>query len=237
MNKEKLIVTAILGSFLLIAVFLNLPDKNKLQNTIREDSIQFKEEYENLNDKTAENGEKLYVDISIDQDNPIKYSEFEEIEELITSGTGVIYFGFPECPWCRNAIPILFESAKEAGIDTIYYFNAYSIRDKKHLDENGNVIVDDEGTSEYKKLVELLYDYLDVYDGLKDDSIKRLYFPTVIFIKDGEVIGSHTGTVSTQTDPIKPLNKSEKGKLKDIYLEYMHQISGSMCSVDGDTKC
>ena len=162
---------------------------------------------------------------------------YSDIKNLITSGTGVIYFGFPECPWCRNAVPVLLDAAKESGINTIYYFNALSIRDKKHLDENGQIVVDDEGTEEYKELVELLYEYLDEYGGLNDSSIKRLYFPTVVFVKDGKVIGAHSGTVATQQDPNVILTSNEKNELKSIYSEYMLETLGSICTDKSNSKC
>ena len=44
----------------------------------------------------------------------------EEIFDIL-DGTGIIYFGFPECPWCRNAVPVLLDAAEEVGIEKIYY--------------------------------------------------------------------------------------------------------------------
>lgn len=200
------------------------------------DSVKFKEEYESLNDKTKENSENGYLKVNIDVKNPVKYAEYEEVKEIITNGTGVIYFGFPECPWCRNAVPVLLESAKNTGLDTIYYFNALSIRDKKHLDDNGEIIVDDEGTKEYKELVKLLYEHLDVYEGLNDDSIKRLYFPSVLFVKDGKIIGFHSGTVESQEDPSIGLTEKQKEELKEIYSNYMLETLGTICT-ESSTKC
>ena len=149
----------------------------------------------------------------------------------------MIYFGFPECPWCRNAVPVLIETAKEIGIDKIYYFNALSIRDKKHLNENGKIVVDEEGTEEYKELVDLLYDYLGEYEGLNDSSIKRLYFPTVVFIKNGNILGMHIGTVNTQTDPSEELTTQQIEELKKIYTKYMLEVLGTMCNDEHDLKC
>ena len=72
--------------------------------------------------------------------------------------------------------------------------------------------------------------------GLNDDTIKRLYFPTVIFVKDGKVIGSHSGTVASQTDPSIALNESEHNELKKIYTDYMKTISSNLCT-DSHEKC
>lgn len=233
MDKKKLIVLGICLCLVLGAFYIKNMKRDEL---LEEDSIQFKEEYESLNGKMREATNSEYMRIEISEDNPMKYATYSDIKNLITSGTGVIYFGFPECPWCRNAVPVLLDAAKESGINTIYYFNALSIRDKKHLDENGQIVVDDEGTEEYKELVELLYEYLDEYGGLNDDTIKRLYFPTVIFVKNGKIIGNHSGTVESQTDPSIVLNENEHNELKKIYTNYMKTISSNLCT-DSHEKC
>lgn len=198
-----------------------------------EDEIKFKDEYESLNNKLKSDNKTKYMEVSVEKDNNIVYIDAKKAIELIENGTGVIYFGFPECPWCRNAAPALIEAAKEAGLDRVYYFNALSIRDKKHLDENGNIVTDQEGTSEYYKIVDLLKDKLNSYDGLNDETIKRLYFPTVVFIKDGQLIGLHSGTVESQKDPQIALTESQKSELQNIYSDYIHKVLGDLC----DEKC
>lgn len=230
MKKKNIILSGFLVCILLLAMFMS--DKN----IVDLDSIKFKEEYESLNDKINEKTGSKYLKVSIDEKNPIKYAEYSDVKDIIKNGTGVIYFGFPECPWCRNAIPVLLESAQETGLDTIYYFNALSIRDKKHLDENEEIVVDDEGTKEYKELIEMLYDYVDVYEGLNDESIKRLYFPSVVFVKDGKIVGFHSGTVESQEDASIELNKTQKEELKKIYSDYMLEVLGSICQEDSN-KC
>lgn len=203
----------------------------KIPNSIK-DALKFKDEYESLNDKDNSYGGK-YLSIKISENNVIKYATFEEIIDLIDHGTGVIYFGFPECPWCRNAVPVLLEAAESTGIDTIYYFNAVDIRDQKSLDANGEIITTKEGTKEYKQLLKKLDKYLLPYDGLNDDSIKRLYFPSVYFIKDGVVIGKHIDTVESHTDASKALNEEQKLELKTIYENYMMKVLDSSC----DKEC
>ena len=145
MKNLKILTMALLMIILLSIVFIkNLDNKdNQVDNS---DAIKFKQEYENLNE--VEDGEKTYKTISISEDNPMVYSKYDEIEKIFTDQTGVIYFGFPECPWCRNAVPVLIDAAKEIGIDKIYYFNALKIRDVKTLDENGNIVIEKDGTDE-----------------------------------------------------------------------------------------
>lgn len=222
--KKKIILIITLIMILLIGLFLYIRN----ESTDKTDALKFKEEYESLNGKYDMKNRK-YVGIKIDQNNPIKYAEYDEIIDILDNGTGIIYFGFPECPWCRNAVPVLLEAADELGIDTIYYYNALPIRDKKSLDEKGNIVVEEKGTKEYKKLVKLMYNELPVYEGLNDDTIKRLYFPTVVFVKEGKIMGLHVSTVPSQENPLKPLNRQQHNELKDIYSKYINDVYDILC--------
>lgn len=220
-DKIKIIL---LGILLIITCIVTFIKSNK-----QIDSIKFKNEYESLNNKTNSSG-KEYPTVNINANNIIKYATFKEIEDVLTTKSGVIYFGFPECPWCRNAIEPLLEAASETNLKEIYYFNAYSIRDQKHLDEDGKIITDKEGTEEYKKLIELMYDNLGEYEGLEDKTIKRLYFPTVVFIKDGSINTIHVGTLEDQEDPYTPLTEKQKEKLKNIYKTNILKVIDTSCT-------
>ena len=224
-----LVILAVVSSI----VIYNYFDKNKTNElTITEDEKKFKNEYESLNGKQNASG-KEHPKVDIVEDNGIVYASYNEIKEVITKGTGVIYFGFPECPWCRNAVPMLLQAASNTGLDKIYYFNAKEIRDTKELDENGNVVTTKEGTKEYYELVELLSTVLGEYEGLNDESIKRLYFPTVVFIKDGKIVGCHIDTLPSQTDPRVPLTEEQKAELINIYTDNIIKTLDSVC----DDKC
>lgn len=231
MKKEKLLI--ILGAAMvgLMSVALVLVNKDKI--TKENDALKFKEEYESLNGVIRENG-AAHRTLSIDEKNPMKYSSFEEIKDVLQNGTGVIYFGFPECPWCRAALPVILESAKEVGVDKIYYLNALDSCDKKSLDQEGNLITEKEGTKEYYELVEIMKDHLGEYTGLEDPTIKRLYFPTVVFVKDGKILGLHVSTVDSQIDPRNDLTNEQKNELKNIYITYMSQVLGITCPATGE---
>lgn len=200
--------TVIVGIVLLLTIgtiFLIKKPENK-----------FKKEYESLNGQKNESG-KEYKKISISNDNPVVYSTYEEIFKVL-DGTGIIYFGFPECPWCRNAVPVLLDAAKETGLDKIYYLNNLEDRDILSL-KDGSIITEKESTKDYKKLLDKLKDVVSVYEGLEDESIKRIYFPTVVAVKNGKIISYIEGTVDSQTDPYISLNGKQKEELKEKYIE------------------
>jgi len=202
--------------------FLNKDENPFKDSNAITDNIRFKNEYEELNDETLK--------IEIPKDNPMKYINYDELMDILDSGSGIVYFGFPSCPWCRNAVPVLLDAAKEKNINEIYYFNALEMRDIKELDENGNVITKKEGTKQYEEIVNKLYDYLDVYEGLNDDSIKRLYFPNIFFIQNGNVVANNMATVESQTNPKIPLNNEQYQELKKIYLSGIDKIYNYSCN-------
>lgn len=185
----------------------------------------FKLEYESLN------GKNDYIDVNIPSDNNIVYADYEQIFDIL-DGTGVIYFGYPECLWCRNAVPVLIEAAKEAEVDQIYYLNNNEDRDTKTL-KDGKVVTEKEGTDNYNKLLEKLGDKASTYEGLEDNSIKRLYFPTLVVVKNGEITDYIEGTVDSQKDPQKPLNEKQKKELKDKYTKAMKKLK----TCNQNSKC
>lgn len=230
MSKVKILLLVVLAISSSIFIYNIAKDNNEKEE--QTEALKFKEEYEVYNNTKDASG-KEYVNVSIDKDNIMHYASFAELKELLTSGTGVIYFGFPECPWCRNAVPILVNASNSTGLDKIYYFNASNIRDEKYLDDDGNIVTKKGGTEEYYELVSLLDEVLLAYDGLNDESIKRLYFPMVVFVRDGKIVGTHIDTVSTQTNPRVPLNDEQVKELTNIYVSNIMKVLDDAC----DERC
>lgn len=103
--------------------------------------------------------------------NVFVYRSLDEINKILENGTGVVYLGFPECPWCKGYVPYLNEVAISEHLDKIYYFNI--LNDRKN------------NTSGYKKTAQLLNDYLK-YDN---EGNKRIYVPAVIAVNNGKIVG------------------------------------------------
>lgn len=212
-----------LGKWMLcLAVVLGAAGCGKKEENA--DGLKFKQEYEALNGKESSSG-KEYAILSIPADNPMTYASEEEVIDLLEEGTGIIYFGFPECPWCRSALPELLQAAENRQITKIWYCNNLDHRDTRSLDEQGNVVVEKEGTEEYYRILELLGDHASVYAGLNDESIKRLYFPTVVAVVDGEVQDVHAGTLDSVEDPYVPLTEEQAEELTSRYEELMEKVS------------
>ena len=233
-NKKSKKFLLIRGSILLIVGLISLfcviyfnfikNDTNPFKDSNKiSDALKFKQEYESLNNIIDSDGENQYVNINIDEDNPVVYKSSKEIVEILDNGTGIIYLGFSKCPWCRNAIPVLIDAAEESELDELYYLDIYDMRNELAL-EDGKIITKKEGTTDYLKMVELLNDFLSPYDGLEDESIKRIYAPTVVFVKDGNILGIHEGTVESHTNAKESLNETQYSELKNIYLDGIPEL-------------
>ena len=118
----------------------------------------------------------------VDDDNVYVYKSINEIINVLSKGTGIVYLGFPECPWCQRYVMYL---AKEYNVKEIYYYNIKNARSNN--------------TKEYQKIVEILKDLLP-YD---DNGNKKVFVPTVVFVKNGKVIAldNETSTISDGTTP------------------------------------
>ncbi|MBQ7891250.1 MAG: thioredoxin family protein [Erysipelotrichaceae bacterium] len=191
------------------------------------DAQKFKKEYEALNGQSNDAG-VLHKTIEISENNPMIYATDEEVITMLESGTGIIYFGFPDCPWCRAALPVLLEAAEEELMTKIYYLNNKEQRDTREALETGGSVVTKDGTSEYYRIVNALGEHASVYEGMGDDSIKRLYYPTVVFVHEGEIVGVQVSLASEEgVDPRKDLTSEQWNDLKTIYKEYMRKVKGS----------
>lgn len=203
------------------------------------DALKFKKEYESLNGVEIDGTNYKYPSVEILKDNAVKYVTSEELLEVLDEGTGAVYFGYPNCPWCRSAVPVLIEAANEVGIDNIYYLNVKDERDEIKVKEDGTLEVVKEGTTGYKKLLKRLdsvleeYTLTDIHGKEVSANEKRIYVPLVVFIKEGEIVGYHLDTVSTQKNPFEPLNEEQTNELMDIYINLMHKVVSNVC----DSNC
>lgn len=166
------------------------------------DSIRFKFSYEYINMMEYNNGKK--IEIEIPYDNRIKYLNSKNILTYLKNETGVFYFGYNTCPWCRNVVPVLIDTVKENDIDTIYYVDIHDINLSDIKDE--------------------LFSFLG--DNLRsdEDGKKVLAVPDVYFIKNGNIIGHHLGTVDSYHNPYKEMNDKQKEELASIYLEFIKEM-------------
>jgi thiol-disulfide isomerase/thioredoxin len=237
MNKNQKILLAIIGILIIVSVVIGFLAFKKEKNNTETETNKFKEEYESLNGVVNDDG-YTYPTVNVDVDNPMVYVTEEEVLDILKDKTGVIYFGFPTCPWCRNAVPSLISAAESVGLSKIYYLNILDIRDSLSVNDSGEIVVEKEGTKNYKKILKKLDKILDDYyvtDALGNKvntNEKRLYVPTVVVVKDGEIVDYHMDTVASHIEAgngYAELTKDQREELFDIYTNMFLKIANSSC--------
>lgn len=150
---------------------------------------------------------------SVSKDNVFVYRSKDEIINILEHGTGIVYLGYPECPWCKAYVVLLNEIAKNEGIEKIYYYN---IRE----DRKNN-------TEFYQKVVSILNDYLD-YD---EEGKKRIFVPNVTFVKEGKIIfnDNETSLISEGT-PSEYWTEEKKTLFNEKFRKNINELLDDVCT-------
>lgn len=150
---------------------------------------------------------------SVSKDNVFVYRSKDEIINILEHGTGIVYLGYPECPWCMAYVPLLNEIAKNEGIEKIYYYN---IRE----DRKSN-------TEFYQKVVSILNDYLN-YD---EEGKKRIFVPNVTFVKEGKIIfnDNETSLISEGT-PSEYWTEEKKTLFNEKFRKNINELLDDVCT-------
>ena len=207
-----------------------------------EDALAFKLEHEELNGVPHPDIEdRIFKDMYVSEHNPFRYVEYDEIIELLENGTGIVYFGFPNCPWCRNLVPVLTDAAIEFGVEEILYRNVWYDRNILEL-EDGEIVETRAGHPGYYQVLDILGDLAPAYRGLYDESIRRVFVPAVVFVSNGEIISYYENlpTFQERVDEEElggwlPMNDEEVEELKQTFINYFEILFGDdLCPADGD---
>lgn len=244
-DSKKRIIGIILCLCLIIAIVIRVClDYQKMDRPLNEAEISegtkiFKQEYESLNG-TKNISDQEYLSVNIDENVVVQYKSDEEIVDILNQGTGVVYFGFNTCPWCRSMIETLISSIKDSKVIDFYYVDIKDIRSSFTVNKR-KLVNSKKGTDGYYKILEKLDVYLEDYkldvDGKKyDTKEKRIYMPFVIATRDGKVEATHTGTITLNKDQNKysPLTTKQHDELYDIYSNMFSKIYSSSCDDNCD---
>jgi len=128
----------------------------------------FQKETENFSSNDAEMFASEYNEVSLD--NVFVYKSVAEIVNIMEHGTGVVYLGYPECPWCQAYVKYLNEVAKEVGVEKINYCNTKKVKE--------------DNMEDYQKLISLLDGHLQY----NSDGEQWIYVPNVSFHVNGEIL-------------------------------------------------
>lgn len=133
----------------------------------------------------------------VSEDNLYTFTNATEILSILNGRSGIILLGFPLNEWTNYTANILNNVCKDLGIDKIYYYDFLNDREES----NGTY--------------ETIVNKLKVYITVDDEGTKDLHAPTVLIVKDGDIIGYFDDT-STMKGVINPT---------DYYTEYQTDIT------------
>ena len=228
--------TVFLGGLLFLTfqeLYTEKDMKNNNNNQIS-DSEKFKNEFEDLNNKTNE--DKTYISVNINSNNKIKYvTEEELIKKIDNKETCLVFYGYSKCPWCRAIMENMINESIEKEVDNIYYLNIEEIRDEYKLNDNKQTELVKEGTEDYKVLLTKLDPILNLYEPFKyldtegneilvPVNEKRITGPSLMIIKDGVPVRMESGISQLLKDPYaaqsdEMINES-KAIFDSVYDEY-----------------
>ena len=112
----------------------------------------------------------------VDSENIFEYNSIDEVIDILSNQTGIVFMCTPESNWCQHYAYHLNNICKKNNIQKIHYINITEYRELN--------------TTKYQKLVDLLENYIYV----NDIGIKKIYMPDLTFVKNGEIIAHDNET-------------------------------------------
>lgn len=122
--------------------------------------------------------------------------------------TGVYLFGFETCPFCQSAVPVLNKAAKKAGW-IVNYVDIYNQR----FDKTGKKVQSTE--EDYVQLKKNMAGFI------QDDT---LYSPTVMFVKDGKIVGYQISFMGLNVDGTE-LTEDQAESLQKVYEDAFAKLA------------
>lgn len=135
----------------------------------------------------------------------------EAINLFKNGGNGLLYFGFPDCPWCKEVVPLLQAEAKKQGVPVHY------IRTRD----------DDRQLLYTEKQREEIAPYLKEFVTRGDDGKLKLYVPLVVTVRNGEMVDGHQSTVDGHNAKERPMTTQEKEQVEEIMAKLVNEAKAS----------
>lgn len=118
---------------------------------------------------------------------------------------GIVYMGFPKCPWCVEAVPVLDKVAKENNKNILYV---------RTRDDEKNLLYTDEEKQE-------MISYSEKYLEKNDEGEYHIFVPFVFVVEKGEIVSAHNSTVDGHDAHERKMTEEEGKQLKEIYSDML----------------
>lgn len=146
---------------------------------------------------------------SVPENNLYVYATSSDVYNIINKQSGIILMGFSKNKWVEEYASILNDVAMNYKIDKLYYYDFEKDRD----DNNGT----------YEAIVNKLINYAPS----NDKGEREIYAPTVVIVKNGNVIAYFDETTFIKGDITSKEYYSEENyvktynQFKEAILEYL----------------
>ena len=111
----------------------------------------------------------------VDTENKFNYTSIDEVINILSNGSGIIYFCAPESNWCQYYSYYLNEAVKDEDV-IINYLNIKNYRELN--------------TVKYQKIVELL----DSHIYVDDTNSSKIFMPDLTFVNNGKIVAHNNET-------------------------------------------
>ena len=111
----------------------------------------------------------------VDTENKFNYTSIDEVINILSNGSGIIYFCTPESNWCQYYSYYLNEAVKDEDV-IINYLNIKNYRELN--------------TVKYQKIVELL----DSHIYVDDTNSSKIFMPDLTFVNNGKIVAHNNET-------------------------------------------
>ncbi|MCL1991104.1 MAG: hypothetical protein FWG67_09475 [Defluviitaleaceae bacterium] len=166
-------------------------------------------------------GEHRFYDVTM-------YEALQLIED--PSFDGMLYFGFPTCPWCQAAVPVIHEASQEVGVDIFYVSRRHDLRADEWLEWDELM-----AWWLYEQTEDMRWIYLDetgseTTEVTNEPLRPNIFVPHVVHVRNQTVIDQHRGTFEGHDAPNDPgLTEEAHETLLRIYRNMFSHVG--LCPV------
>lgn len=194
------------------------------------DGQSFKEDYESLNGQPVPGHTEYVYQTLLIEDRPQAIQVSAQEAALLDNEYAIVYMGANWCPWCRNALPSLIKATISEGFSCFYYVDLTEERDQFEV-IGGSLVKIRESTLGYQTLLNRLDEFLTDYSVTNSEGMvyetgeKRIYLPTLAFIRNGEFISVMQPLCDPEEGktPYDPLTESQQAWLTKSILLWLQK--------------
>lgn len=196
MNRQKMISYVLLGGCAL-SLFSGCTQSNLTSSAtsgsqMAQSGQSYACEFDDSCTNQSESADPNQLDAALATFTPM---DFESAIQFFKEGkSGILYFGFYDCPWCQDVVPILSDAAAHSGKEVFYVKTRDEQRQRLYTDEQKERIVP----------------YLGNYMSENKEGVLTLYVPLIVRVENGQVTMAHQGTIEGHQAGERDMSEEEK---------------------------